>query len=133
MPRHAQTGHTWHKSALSHLFSDHPKQSYAGHAKRAQKANLCQQQRECPSLSPDQTALNELTHIPKLRTEPPLTFQSYSHRRIRRLRNRPNLSSSSANNLASAKFHYYLLRNLRMPSLRPRLKLCQTPFSLQSP
>ena len=40
-PRHAQTGHTWHQSALSHLFSDHPKQSYAGHAKRAQKANSC--------------------------------------------------------------------------------------------
>ena len=48
MPRRSQTGHTGHKFALSHLFSDHPKQSYAGHAKRAQKANLCQQQRDCP-------------------------------------------------------------------------------------
>ena len=27
MPRDAQTGHTWHKSALSPMFSDHPRQS----------------------------------------------------------------------------------------------------------
>ena len=43
MPRHAQIGHTWHKSALSHLFSDHPRHPiYTPSTQNGLRGQMCE-------------------------------------------------------------------------------------------
>ena len=49
-PRHSQIGHTWHKSALSHLFSDHPRQSIRPARKTASEAK-CVKSKTAPRTS----------------------------------------------------------------------------------
>ena len=65
MPRHAQTGHTGHKFALSALFSDHPR----GFIHPGTQNGLRDQMREVKDCSPDSSSLNSVggRHQPQKR------------------------------------------------------------------